>query len=121
MESILFQDIVKNYYGKSGKMTANDHLSFSISKGEIFGLLGPNGSGKTTAVRLLTGLITPDSGTISVLGNDPIRDWKAVRSCIGLVPQDTPLYPELNAFQNLEFNAALYLKSTKEIRRKSSI
>jgi len=58
METILFKDVVKKY--KS--IIANDNLSFSVNKGEIFGLLGPNGSGKTTAIKLLTGLLYPDSG-----------------------------------------------------------
>ncbi|NOY10427.1 MAG: ABC transporter ATP-binding protein [Spirochaetes bacterium] len=120
MKCIDFNGITKQYFVKgkhsNGKITAVDNLSFSIEKGEIFGLLGPNGSGKTTVVNLLTGLLVPDKGKIRVLGLDPLRDWKRLRYSFGLVPQESPLYPELNAYQNLEFQGALYLKSLKEIK-----
>ncbi len=112
METILFKDVVKKY--KS--IIANDKLSFSIDKGEIFGLLGPNGSGKTTAIKLLTGLLYPDSGEIKILGMDPNKNWKSLRYSFGLVPQETSLYPELNAIQNLQFAASLYMKNLRKIK-----
>lgn len=113
METILFDNVVKSY----NSQRANDHLSFSINQGEIFGLLGPNGSGKTTALKLLTGLLFPDSGKINILGKEPVKEWKTLRYSFGLVPQETSLYPDLNAVQNLEFAAALYMKDSKKIKK----
>jgi len=111
METILFKNVIKKY--KS--IIANNNLSFSVNKGEIFGLLGPNGSGKTTAIKLLTGLLYPDSGEIKILGKFPMKDWKALRYSFGLVPQETSLYPDLNAIQNLQFAASLYMDDLKKI------
>lgn len=122
MYSIIFEDVVKTYKlkgrGKKTVVTANQNLSFKVQKGEIFGLLGPNGSGKTTVVKLLTGLLASDKGKIEILGNDPIKDWKSVRHSLGLVPQDTSLYPELTANQNLEFYAALYMRDKFRIKER---
>lgn len=112
METIIFKNVVKKY----NSITANDNLSFSVNKGEIFGLLGPNGSGKTTAVKILTGLLYPDSGEIRILGKDPAKHWKTLRYSFGLVPQETPLYPELNAVQYLQFTASLYMKDLSKIK-----
>lgn len=70
-----------------GKAKRVDDLSLELAAGKIYGLLGPNGSGKTTILHLICGLYKPDRGTIRVLGMDPVRDHKAVRSAIGLLPQ----------------------------------
>ena len=83
MVTILFKDVIKKY----NSIIANNNLSFSIDKGEIFGLLGPNGSGKTTAIKLLTGLLYPDSGEIKILGKDPSKHWKTLRSSLALCPR----------------------------------
>jgi ABC-2 type transport system ATP-binding protein len=113
METILFKNVTKRY----NSIIANNELSFSVGKGEIFGLLGPNGSGKTTAIKLLTGLLYPDKGEIKILGKDPGKHWKSLRYSFGLVPQETPLYPELNAIQYLQFTASLYIKDFKNIKK----
>src|ERR1051326_6451915 len=87
---------------------ALDSLSFSVPPGEIFGLLGPNGSGKTTTVNILSGLSRPTSGQALVLGLDITRDPRAVRAVLGTVPQETALYEELSAWANMVFHAELY-------------
>ncbi|MEE1931072.1 ABC transporter ATP-binding protein [Streptomyces sp. TRM 70351] len=83
-------------------------LSFRIERGTVFCLLGPNGSGKTTAVNLLSGLLSPTRGTIRVLGMNPSRERSAILRRIALTPQETALYPDLTARENLQFHAAYY-------------
>jgi ABC-2 type transport system ATP-binding protein len=88
---------------------ALDHLTFSIQRGEIFGLLGPNGSGKTTTINLLSGLSMPTSGTIKVMGYAMGRHTRqAVSHLLGIVPQETALYEELTAWANMDFHADLF-------------
>jgi ABC-type multidrug transport system ATPase subunit len=99
-----------------GAVQAVDGLSFKVERGEIFGLLGPNGAGKTTTINLITGLLRRDRGRIEVLGFDPGRQARQVRARIGLAPQETNVYEDLNALDNLWHHAALYnddLKAAK--------
>jgi len=84
------------------------NVSFEISEGELFGLLGPNGAGKTTTINMLTGLARPDRGSIAIGGIDCTEDVKAAQHLVGVVPDESNLYPELTGFQNLTFCAALY-------------
>jgi ABC-2 type transport system ATP-binding protein len=91
-----------------GDVTAVDHVSFQVERGELFGFLGPNGAGKTTTINILIGLARPDAGTIRVGGLDCRRDPKAAQHLIGVVPDESNLYPELTGFDNLCFCAALY-------------
>ena len=91
-----------------GKLVAVDGLSLEIGYGEVFGLLGPNGAGKSTAIHLITGLLHRDSGEIRVQGFDPQKQARQVRQRIGLVPQDTNVYGDLSALDNLWHHAALY-------------
>jgi ABC-2 type transport system ATP-binding protein len=91
-----------------GNFLAVDSLSLRIVRGEIFGLLGPNGSGKTTTINMVSGLSRPTAGTIRVLGYDITRDARAVRAVLGAVPQETALYEELTAQANMVFHADLY-------------
>ena len=91
-----------------GAVQAVDGTSFSVHRGELFGFLGPNGAGKTTTINMLTGLARPDSGTISIGGIDCSARPKAAQHLIGLVPEESNLYPELTGFDNLCFCAALY-------------
>jgi ABC-type multidrug transport system ATPase subunit len=73
------------------------NLSLTVERGEIFGLLGPKGSGKTTTINVVSGLSRPTSGEVRVLGFDIVRDPRAVRAVLGTVPQETALYEELSA------------------------
>jgi ABC-2 type transport system ATP-binding protein len=91
-----------------GKIIAVDGASFSIHEGEIFGFLGPNGAGKTTTINMLTGLARPDKGSIWIGGIDCTGNPKAAQHLIGVVPDESNLYPELTGFDNLCFCAALY-------------
>ncbi|MBW1783138.1 MAG: ABC transporter ATP-binding protein [Deltaproteobacteria bacterium] len=83
-------------------------ISFGVRQGELFGFLGPNGAGKTTTINMLTGLARPDAGTIRIAGIDCTRNPKSAQHLIGVVPDESNLYPELTGFQNLSFCAALY-------------
>jgi ABC-2 type transport system ATP-binding protein len=89
-------------------VTAVDGISFSVHRGELFGFLGPNGAGKTTTINMLTGLARPDAGTIRIGGIDCAGYPKAAQHLIGVVPDESNLYPELTGFENLCFCAALY-------------
>jgi ABC-2 type transport system ATP-binding protein len=91
-----------------GSTLAVDRLTLAVSHGEVFGLVGPDGAGKTTAVRLLTGVMAATAGAAIVLGMDVTRDPEAVRSRIGYVPQSSSLYADLTAIENLRFYADLF-------------
>lgn len=83
-------------------------LDFAVQSGELFGFLGPNGAGKTTTINMLTGLSRPDGGTIRMAGIDCSTNPKAAQHLLGIVPDESNLYPELTGFENLCFCAALY-------------
>jgi ABC-2 type transport system ATP-binding protein len=100
-------DVVK-LTKKFDDLTAVSEISFHLKKGELFGFLGPNGAGKTTTINILIGLSRPDSGTIQIAGRDCIKNPKAAQHLIGVVPDESNLYPELSGFDNLCFCASLY-------------
>jgi ABC-2 type transport system ATP-binding protein len=89
-------------------VTALDGIDFEVYPGELFGFLGPNGAGKTTTINILTGLARPDAGKIRIGGLDCSRNPKAAQHLMGIVPDESNLYPELTGFQNLDFCASLY-------------
>jgi ABC-type multidrug transport system ATPase subunit len=91
-----------------GDLVAVENVSFGVRHAEIFGLLGPNGAGKTTTINLITGLLRRDGGEIRVEGRDPQAEARQVRRKIGYVPQETNVYPDLSAVDNLWHHAALY-------------
>jgi len=102
--AIKVSGLTKNY----GEVVAVNNVSFSVNQGELFGFLGPNGAGKTTTINLLTGLARLNAGTINISGIDCARNPKAAQHLIGIVPDESNLYPELTGFDNLCFCAALY-------------
>jgi ABC-2 type transport system ATP-binding protein len=105
VEEILRADnLVKRFEA----VTAVDGASFSVHRGEIFGFLGPNGAGKTTTINLLTGLARPTSGTMYLEGREYTDHPKRAQGLMGIVPDESNLYDELDGFQNLAFCAALY-------------
>lgn len=108
---------VEHLTKKFGDVTAVNDISFSVEKGERFAFLGPNGAGKSTTIKMLTTLLTPTSGTLSIAGNDPISDPSAVRKSFGIVFQDPSLDDELTAWENMEFHGVLY-GVEKNLRRK---
>ena len=110
MNAIDIQRLSKSF----GRVRALDAVSFSVGKGELFGLIGPDGVGKTTLFRLLTTLLTPDSGTATVDGFDIVNDYLSIRSRVGYMPGRFSLYPDLTVEENLEFFAALFGVRAKE-------
>ena len=113
MSAIVLESLVKHY----GEVNAVEGLSLDISEGEVFGLLGPNGSGKTTTINCLCGLTEPTSGTAKVDGFDVARDSAKVRGILGVCPQDTAVYPYLTARENVELFGSLYSVPKDTLRR----
>lgn len=91
-----------------GKIKAVDSVSFAVERGEIFAFLGPNGAGKTTTIKMLTTLLQPSSGSLSVNGFDPLHQQAEVRKSFGIVFQDPSLDDELTAYENMEFHSVFY-------------
>ena len=91
-----------------GEVQAVAGVDFDVFEGDLFGFLGPNGAGKTTTINMITGLAQPDAGTIYVEGIDCLQSSKSVQQLMGVVPDESNLYPELSGFDNLCFCAALY-------------
>src|SRR6478736_919599 len=103
---------INKSYGR-GKITAVGDVSFQVNKGEIFGLIGPDGAGKTTIFRILTTLLKPDSGNAAVDGFDVVNDYKAIRQRVGYMPGKFSLYQDLTVEENLTFFATV-LNTTLE-------
>lgn len=95
-------------YGKQKEIVAVDRVSFSVEKGEIFGLIGPDGAGKTSLFRMLTTLLLPDSGIATVDGFDIVKDYKKIRSSVGYMPGKFSLYQDLSVEENLNFFATVF-------------
>lgn len=102
------KNLTKEYGRGDGAVLAVDHISFTVAQGEFFGLLGPNGAGKTTTQRMLSTLLEPTAGSILIAGHDLGRDAYAVKRRMGLVPEESNVYGELTAWENLLFTARLY-------------
>jgi len=114
---IIAHDMVKKF----GRFTANDHLNFRVAEGEIFGFLGANGAGKTTAMRILCGLSAPTSGKVSVAGYDVYKNAENVKKNIGYMSQKFSLYEDLTVKENFRFYGGIYGLSGKKIKERISV
>ena len=103
-KTVVVRDLTKRF----GSFTAVDGISFSVSRGEVFGFLGPNGAGKSTTIRMLCGLLKPTSGSASVLGHDAARHARRLRAEIGYMSQKFSLYEDLTVMENIRLFAGLY-------------
>ncbi len=101
-----------------GPVTAVDGVGFEVAEGEVFGLVGPDGAGKTTCLRMLAGLLSPDGGGVEVLGTDVVRQPEAVKKDIGYMSQPAGLYEDLTVRENIEFYADLYQVPRRERRER---
>ena len=104
------QNLTKRY----GELVALDHVSFSVSEGSLFGLIGPDGAGKTTLYQILTTLLSPDEGSAAVAGLDVVKDYRKLRTEIGYMPERFSLYPDLTVDENLHFFASLFGVKVKD-------
>jgi len=103
-----------------GDFTAVDHISFDVDKGEIFGFLGANGAGKTTAMRMLCGLSLPTSGKASIAGFDVYKQTEKIKKSIGYMSQKFSMYEDLTVRENIRFYGGIYGKSDKFIKDKTA-
>ena len=109
--------VVDHVQKRFGDRVAIADASFALRQGELFGIVGPDGAGKTTLFRILTTLIVPDAGTATVLGRDVVRDLWEIRSRIGYMPGRFSLYPDLSVRENLEFFASVFGTTPEEGRQ----
>ncbi len=110
---------VKNLTKKFGNFTANDNLNFDVKKGEIFGFLGANGAGKTTAIKIFCGLSYPTSGEVKIAGYDIYKETEEIKKNIGYMSQRFSLYEDLTVKENIRFYARIYGLSKIEIKEKT--
>jgi len=110
MSSVIVKNIIKTY----GDVKAVDDVSFAVDKGELFGLIGPDGAGKTSIFRILTTLLLADSGTACVENFDVIKDYREIRNRVGYMPGRFSLYQDLTVAENLNFFATIFGTSLKE-------
>ncbi len=109
---VQLNNIVKTY--NNGQVKAVNDVSFAVEEGELFGLIGPDGAGKTSIFRMLTTLLLPDSGTASVNGLDIIKDYKEIRRRVGYMPGKFSLYQDLTVEENLNFFATIFNTTIRE-------
>ena len=106
------ENLVKRY----GDLLALDHLSLDIEEGEIFGLLGPNGSGKTTAINCLLALLKYDKGTITIFGKDMKPDSYDIKQDIGVVMQNVAVFEQMSVYENIDYFCGLYIRDKQKRR-----
>ena len=111
-DAIRAKDLTRTF----GSFTAVDHITFDVRAGEVFGFLGANGAGKTTAIRMLTGLLAPTSGEATVAGHDVFREAEAIKRDIGYMSQRFSLYDDLTVRENIQLYGGIYDLEPAEIR-----
>src|SRR5258706_1869223 len=114
MNPVVVEDIVKTYGKKKAQVTAVNKISFEVKPGELFGIIGPDGAGKTSLFRILTTLLLADSGKASVDGFDVVKDYKEIRKRVGYMPGRFSLYQDLSVEENLNFFATIFNTSIEE-------
>lgn len=108
MNSVIVNNLEKNYGKKKEVVKALQGISFTVDKGELFGIIGPDGAGKTSLFRILTTLLLEDGGTATVDGFDVVKDYKEIRNRVGYMPGRFSLYQDLTVEENLEFFATIF-------------
>ena len=116
MQAIEVSQLIKKFE----PITALNDITFSVGEGETFGFLGPNGAGKTTTIRILTGISSPTSGKATIFGHDIENDTIAARQSMGIVSENSNVYDDLTAWQNMIFSAELYHVARKEREKKTN-
>lgn len=114
MQSVIVNNIIKRYGTKKAPVEALKGVSFEVPKGELFGIIGPDGAGKTSLFRVLTTLLLPDGGSASVDGLDVVKDFKEIRRRVGYMPGRFSLYQDLTVAENLEFFATIFNTTIEE-------
>ena len=114
MQAVIVENIVKSYRSGKTMLEALKGISFSVNEGELFGIIGPDGAGKTSLFRILTTLLLADSGKASVDGFDVVKDYKEIRSRVGYMPGKFSLYQDLTVQENLEFFATIFETTIEE-------
>ena len=114
MRSVVVNNIIKRYGTKKAPVTALHGMSFEVEKGELFGIIGPDGAGKTSLFRVLTTLLLADEGNAIVDGLDTVKDYKAIRHRVGYMPGRFSLYQDLTVQENLDFFATIFNTSVEE-------
>lgn len=108
----------KNLTKRFGDVVAVNNISFNVNKGELFAFLGPNGAGKSTTIKMLTTLLKPSSGTITINGHNAVKDQSAARKSFGIVFQDPSVDDELTAYENMQIHAVLYSVPREKIAQR---
>src|SRR5450432_4667509 len=106
MQAVCLQHLTKTY--DKGKILAVDKVSFEVKSGELFGLIGPDGAGKTSIFRILTTVLLADSGTAQLAGFDVVKDYREIRNRVGYMPGRFSLYQDLTVQENLKFFATVF-------------
>src|SRR5689334_20655858 len=114
MSTVAVHNLVKRYKNGKDTIEAVQDVSFDVAEGELFGIIGPDGAGKTSIFRMLTTLLLPDGGNAAVDGSDIVKDYKSIRRKVGYMPGRFSLYQDLTVEENLQFFATIFNTSVAE-------